>query len=188
MVKKQYRYIGPILSELNSQLDRISSKEVASLERVIMDSNRIFLAGAGRSGLIIEAFAMRLMHLGLDVKIVGDSVTPAAREDDLLLIASGSGETSSVAAIARKAESNNLEIALLTESRGSTISKLADKVICLGSGGQNPEKDERQKIAQPLGSPFEHSLFIVLESLVSGLMDKKGVSEKEMEDRHANLE
>jgi len=43
----------------------------------ILDAKRIYVTGAGRSGLIARAFAMRLLHLGFDVFVVGETVTPA---------------------------------------------------------------------------------------------------------------
>jgi 6-phospho-3-hexuloisomerase len=44
----------------------------------------------------IKMAAMRFMHLGYTVFIVGETNTPAILEGDLLLVASGSGTTSSV--------------------------------------------------------------------------------------------
>ena len=42
------------------------------------------------------AFAMRLMHLGFVVYVIGDVTTPSINEDDCLIAISGSGETRTV--------------------------------------------------------------------------------------------
>jgi len=39
-----------------------------------------------------------------------------------------------------------------------------------------------------MGSLFEEALFISLEALVIQLMEKRGISEKELKKRHANFE
>ena len=59
--------------------------------------------GAGRSGLVAKAFAMRLMHLGFTAYVVGETITPAMRPKDLLVIFSGSGRTKTIADIAETA-------------------------------------------------------------------------------------
>jgi 6-phospho-3-hexuloisomerase len=51
---------------------------------------------AGKERTCIKMAAMRFMHLGYTVFIVGETNTPAILEGDLLLVASGSGTTSSV--------------------------------------------------------------------------------------------
>ena len=43
----------------------------------ILRAPRIFCIGAGREGLAMRAFAMRLMHLGKPVHWIWDDTTPA---------------------------------------------------------------------------------------------------------------
>lgn len=52
----------------------------------ILKADRIFVAGAGRSGFVARAFANRLMHMGLTVFFVGEPTTPAIKAGDLLVI------------------------------------------------------------------------------------------------------
>jgi 6-phospho-3-hexuloisomerase len=54
--------------------------------------------------------AMRFMHLGYTV-FIGETNTPAILEGDLL-VASGSGTTSSVVSSAEKAKSQKLQLSL----------------------------------------------------------------------------
>jgi 6-phospho-3-hexuloisomerase len=56
---------------------------------------------AGRTCIKNGSYAM---HLGYTVFIVGETNTPAILEGDLLLVASGSGTTSSVVSSAEKAK------------------------------------------------------------------------------------
>ncbi len=36
---------------------------------------------------------MRMMHMGIDAYVIGETVTPNFEKDDILIIESGSGET-----------------------------------------------------------------------------------------------
>lgn len=188
MNEETYQNITAILENISKLLSNVSREEIILLRENILSANRIFLAGAGRSGITLETFAMRLMHLGLDVHIAGHSTTPAAKNGDLVLIASGSGETSTVLAIARQANNQEVKICLITSSSDSTTAQLADETICIPSASTRRARGEGEKVFQPLGSSFEQSLFILLESLVVHLMQITGVSEEEMARRHANLE
>ncbi len=84
-------HIQTIIEELTSTVEAIDATETKELADAVLQANRIFLAGAGRSGLMGKAFVMRLMHMGLDAYVVGETVTANLREGDLLIVGSGSG-------------------------------------------------------------------------------------------------
>ena len=98
-------YINKVLTELEIALTGINDKEIEKLIQAILTSKKIFLAGAGRSGLMIKAFAMRLIHMGFTAYVVGETITPAIASGDLLIIGSGSGSTDSLVVIVGKARS-----------------------------------------------------------------------------------
>ena len=52
---------------------------------MIEEASRIFVAGAGRSGLCIRAAGMRLMQMGKSTYIVGETITPSIQAGDLLV-------------------------------------------------------------------------------------------------------
>ena len=81
------------VSYVSSQLsDQQINKLIVSLEH----AKKVYIYGAGRSGLVAKAFAMRLMHLGIAVHVVGEITTPAIEAEDIFITISGSGETTSV--------------------------------------------------------------------------------------------
>ena len=84
------RNLHTILEENLKLADQINPKEVETLIHEIKTAKRIFVMAAGRSGLALKMAAMRFMHLGYTVYVVGETVTPAILEGDLLLVASGS--------------------------------------------------------------------------------------------------
>ena len=138
----------------------------------------------------MRAFAMRLMHLGLDVHVVGDATTPSLASGDLLVIGSGSGETASLQGLARKAQLG-AEVALVTIVPDSTIGKLADPVIRLRAPSPKAARGQGEPAAasiQPVGSLFEQGLLLLLDIIVMRMAVAGGITSEQMFQRHANLE
>lgn len=172
-----------ILQEISTSLEAVSEEDVANLSQAIKAASRIFVAGRGRSELILKAFAMRLVHLGLEAFVVGEAVTPAIKKGDLLLIASGSGQTPSLIPIAQKARKKKAKVALVTAAPKSRLSTLTDVILVISAPSPRAGKS-----LQPLASLFEQALLILLDSIALGLKGELGVSETEMWQRHANLQ
>lgn len=153
------------------------------LTRMLDEASRIFVSGAGRSGLVGRFFAMRLMHSGYDVSLVGEIVTPSIKQGDLLIIISGSGETEQLIAYTKRAKEIGAKILLISAKSDSTIGDLGDAVFQIG----NEELYGKVK-GMPMGTVFELSTLAFLEALISHIIWERGIPEQEMRTRHANLE
>lgn len=178
-----------IVRELGICLAAMSADQVSTALHAIKSSERVFVAGAGRSGLAMRALAMRLMHFGKNTFVVGDVTTPAIARDDLLLIGSGSGSTGSLQVMAQRARGAGARILLITIVPNSPIGELADCVVRV------PAPSPKAKNAmgtvnsiQPMGSLFEQTLFLLGDVLVLSLMAEHGIESDVMFTRHANLE
>lgn len=181
--------LNTILAELSALFERLDDAAVAGLAESMLSSNAIFVAGAGRSGMLLRCFTMRLMHMGRAAYMVGEVVTPAIRPGDLLFIASGSGETASLAGMARKAKGIGAGLALVTANPDSTITGLADTVVHLAAPTPKAAKLSGFVASlQPMGNLFEQGMFLLLEALVMELMARTGKTSEEMFKLHANLE
>ena len=90
------KYETEILNEIKTVLDSIDEEQVDKLIDLIESSDKIVGYGAGRMGLSLKAFMMRLNHLGIDAYYLGDTYIPPLTEYDLVIVSSGSGETSMV--------------------------------------------------------------------------------------------
>ncbi|WP_046175921.1 6-phospho-3-hexuloisomerase [Domibacillus indicus] len=174
-----------ILHEIQATAGLIRDEDAAQLVNRILEAKKIFVAGAGRSGFMAKSFAMRMMHVGLDPYVVGETITPNLQEEDLLIIGSGSGETKSLAAMAEKAKSIGASVAAVTIVPDSSIGRLADLVIELPA---QTKADTSNKSIQPMGSLFEQSLLLFYDSLILEIMEKRGMNSGNMYGRHANLE
>lgn len=179
--------LADIMQELNQASGQLAVEQLELLSEAVGSARRVFVAGAGRSGLMMRAFAMRLMHLGLDVYVVGETVTRSLSKGDLLLIGSGSGETKSLVPMAEKARSLEAAVGALTLSPASTIGNLADIVVKLPGAPKDQAANEAATI-QPMGSLFEQMLLIVCDAIILRLMEKQALSGQAMYGNHANLE
>lgn len=177
-----------VLSELDRTLAGISGESMDKLCDLLIHARRIFVAGAGRSGLMARGFAMRLMHMGLTAYVVGEIVTPAIAAEDVLLIASGSGETASLVSMAQKARSLGAKTALVTIFPESTIGQMADAALAIPAPTPKSSLKNTAASIQPMGSLFEQSLMLAFDILVLIMMEKLSKSSDAMFALHANLE
>ena len=185
-----------LMDKVFESVESIEEERIEEMLQALQGAKRIFVVGAGRSGLVARAFAMRLMHLGFPVYVVGETITPAMDPEDVLVALSGSGRTSSVVNVAKIAkEKIGAKVVAVTSKEDSPLAKLSDVVVIVG-GRENGKK--RDYIADqllgkgipitPLGTLFEVSAMILLDSLVVELMRRMKKSEEELRKRHANLE
>ncbi|WP_417899856.1 6-phospho-3-hexuloisomerase [Bacillus haimaensis] len=181
------QYLAEILKELNHSADLIADEEAEKLVNGILESKKVFVAGAGRSGFMAKSFAMRMMHMGIDSYVIGETVTPNFEKEDILIIGSGSGETKSLVSMAEKAKSIGGKIATVTIFPDSTIGQLADVTIKL-PGSPKDQSEGDYKTIQPMGSLFEQTLLLFYDAVILRFMEKKGLDTNKMYGRHANLE
>jgi 6-phospho-3-hexuloisomerase len=180
-------YYSTIMEELRRAENQISDQAAEQLVNGMLESKKVFAAGAGRSGFMGKSFIMRLMHMGLDAYVVGETVTGTFEKDDILIIGSGSGETKSLISMAEKAKAIGGKVAVVTINPESTLSKLADFTVKL-PGAPKDKKDDDQRTIQPMGSLFEQTLLLFYDAVILRFMEKKGLNSTVMYGKHANLE
>ena len=180
------RNLSLVRDEMTGTAARIDQQEVAELARHLDQNTRVFVAGAGRSGLVLRMAAMRLMHLGLTVHVAGDTTTPAISSGDLLLVASGSGTTSGVVKSAETAKKAGARIAAFTTNPDSPLATLADAVVVIPAAQKTDHGSSVSR--QYSGSLFEQVLFLATEAVFQSLWDLTDVEAEELWLRHANLE
>lgn len=175
-----------ILTEIKEAANLLSETELTEAILLLSEADQVFVAGAGRSGLMSKSFAMRLVHLGIPTFVVGETTTQPIRKGDVLLLCTGSGETKSLLAMAQKAKSVGASVLVLTIHRESSIGQLADLVIQIHASAKEDEGMRRS--IQPMGSLFEQSLIVTLDGIILALMKKMDQDTSIMFQRHANLE
>lgn len=172
-----------ILDKLTGILNATDKSKGAELLKLVEEAGRTFIGGAGRSLLVSRFFAMRLVHAGYNVSMVGEVVTPAIKAGDLLILVSGSGGTETLLPFVKKAKSLCAKLAVISMKKSSPMADAADLVIQIGQDDSFPLTK-----GMPMGSQFELSTLIFLEGVISELIHAKNLTEEGMRAIHANLE
>lgn len=167
------------MRELNESLDNISQKESGEFLDRLLESRRVFVAGAGRSRLMLQSFAMRLRHLGMESYVVGETVTPPIGKGDLLVAASGSGKTASVINTVKLAGRHKAGVVFITAVTSPSLDKMVDLIVTIP--GVSPSR-------QLMASLFEQTLLLFCDSVCLALKDRLNIPESQLRKNHANLE
>ena len=181
--------IGTVRRETDSALAALAETEVASIDALaaaVQHADRVFLLGAGRSGLALRMTAMRLMHLGLTVFVVGDTTTPAIQPGDLLITATGSGTTTGIVRAATTARDTGAAVATITTAPDSPVAQLSSVVVTVAAAGKLDRSGTAS--AQYAGGLFEQTVVLLGDALFHLLWQRSGRSADDLWPRHANLE
>ncbi len=176
--------IDYIQKKIKTILEQVSLDDIEHAKEFFFKANHIFVYGAGRSGLVAKAFAIRLVHLGFQAFVVGETITIPVQKGDLVIIVSGSGETIPAVMTAEIAHELGANVISITGKKDSDIDKFAAITILISA---NCDEAARKKCA-PLGTLFEASVWILLDGLVADLLESKQETEESMRKRHATLE
>ncbi|MBD8704057.1 6-phospho-3-hexuloisomerase [Frigoribacterium sp. CFBP 13712] len=178
-----------VRAEVDQALRAVIETSPDGLEAVaglLADADRVFVHGAGRSGLALRMTAMRLMHFGLTVHVVGDVTTPAIREGDVLLTASGSGTTGGIVRAAEAATEAGARVAAVTTASSSPLAELATAVVIVPAAEKLDRSGDAS--AQYAGGLFEQVVVLVGDAIFHSLWKRSGIDADDLWPRHANLE
>ena len=172
-----------LLNKITDILRATDDSYEAKLVSMCDDAKRIFITGAGRSKLVGNFLGMRLMHSGYETYVQGEVATPSIRSGDLLIVISGSGETTQLVSFANKAKSEGAKVILICSKSKSTIGDIADQTVQIGN-----DNSFAATKGMPMGTMFELSTLMFLEATISYLIHEKNIAEEDMRYRHANME
>lgn len=195
-------FIQEMAKTITKTADMLDPGQMSAFFQEMMSAKRVYVAGAGRSGFIAKAFGLRLLHLGYDVYVVGETITPALHSGDTMVVFSGSGETHSMVSIAGTAKELGGKVCLITASPDSKISKIADCIVNLGdlTGYYRKEKNpfeirqlrgEYRSVSTafaPLGTLFETLALVFSDAVISSLIEVKKAEIFDIQRRLANTE
>ena len=189
-----------ILDGARKAIDELDLEQVEKMIQMILDaqSKKIFVVGMGRSGFVGRAFALRLMNLGFNVYFLGETITPAAEKDDLVIAISGTGMTKLVLSATTVAKEIGTRIVAITSYKDSPLGQIADLLVLIKGRtrmGWPREEDylsrqimgEREPLS-PLGSIFENNSMVFLDGLIVELMYRMKKNENDLKMRHATIE
>ncbi len=174
-----YASVSYILDQAGTIIGGVEFERVKIATDNILRAKQSFVYGVGRSGIVGKAFAMRLVQLGLKAYFIGESTTPIVERGDAVILISNTGETSSAIQTAEIVNRVGAHSIVVTSEAESSLAKLAEVLIVLNM----PEKINTD--FAPLGTLFEDSAMIVLDGMISEIMERKGENDESMRSRHA---
>lgn len=176
-----------IMAEVRESLSRVDDEKADEVAGSLMSARKVFVIGVGRVMIMLQAFVKRLNHLGITAYYVGEVNEPALTSDDVLVVASGSGESAIPVAITKVAKKYSPQVIYIGSNMNSTIAGMADIHLRIPCRTKLNLPDE-QNSAQPMSSLFEQSLLLTLDTLAFMIVEKKRLVMKELWLTHANLE
>ena len=178
---------GQALADLGGVLDRLPDDAADPLIEAIVAAKRIAVYGAGREGLALRGFAMRLFHMGRDVHVVGDMTTPPLGPGDLLIVTVGPGKLPTAETFMQVAAAAGARTAVITAQPDGQASRKADILTVIPAQTMANDQGGRVSVL-PMGSLFEIAETILFELVILKLRDRVGETPDTMRARHTNLE
>lgn len=159
-------------------------------------NGKVLVMGAGRSGLVGRSFAMRLLHLGFNAYVLGETIVPAIGEKDIAIAISGSGRTKLILTAAEAAKEAKATLIAITSYADSPLAKISDVVVEVPGRtkySKNEDYFARQILGiteplAPLGTLFEDTAQVFLDGVIAELMVRLRKTEEDLRIVHANIE
>ncbi|WP_203641688.1 6-phospho-3-hexuloisomerase [Levilactobacillus andaensis] len=184
-MKNDEQLIETVLGEISQVMHDVKPADLDAVISRITKDKRIFIHGAGRSGLQAKGFAMRLMHIGYTVYVLGETITPSLAAGDILVSVSGSGKTSGVVSTAEKAKKLGVEVIGVTSDATSPLAKEADDVLIVPGATKTGAGVHS---IQLLSTLFDQTVHVTLD-LVCLLLSERDHTDNSMAlKEHTNLE
>ena len=176
-----------ITGEVQAVLEGVPPDETERLISELLAAQKVFIFAVGRVFLSLQCLGKRLGHLGIDCQVVGSITEKPIAPRDLLLIASGSGESKLPAEIARIAKSKGARLGIITSARASTIKSLSDFAVHLPCPTKNDPAAGLASI-QMMSTLFDQALHLYGDVVAMQIQHRKGLGDEELWKVHANLE
>ena len=194
-----FKSMDLILKNLTQNMDHLDKnfKYTQKFIDVLMDGlnnkRRFFLLASGRSGMILQCFETRLVHLGAEVHFISNSRSiPALRKRDILIVLSGSGTTEIVVALLNSYVNKvkPFSIISITSHPETIIGRVGDITIKL-KGRTKKDKHKADDlddtaVLTPEGTAFEQVAFTYLDAIIAELAIRLGKSDEDMLKEHSD--
>lgn len=179
------RVIDQIMEEITEVMKNFDEEQLEAAMALFDKDTSIFVDGEGRSGFQARGFAMRLMHIGYRPYVMGETVTPALKKEEVFLAISGSGSTKNTVSNAKAAKKIGLKIIAVTSKSESELAQIADCVIRVPG---RIKGDNGVASIQLLSSLFDQSVHIVLDELCLLLSRRDHITDETAAQNHINVE
>ena len=176
------------LDDIRGLLAQMDSEAADMLLRRIAEAPAVFVTGKGRSGLVAQCFAMRLMQMGLEVHVPGEATCPRISEGDLMVTLSCSGTTKTTVELARISRDSGAHVVAVTAEEDSPLAEISHDLLLVPVHGSQFPQRETTVLGPYNNTLFEEAMFLYFDALVYTLIDRENIPQDRLSERHTNLE
>ncbi len=175
-----------ILAEMASVLKNCCNREYEFFVSLLKRESRFFFVGEGRSGLVAKMIAMRFMHSGKTVFVIGETTTPSIGIDDVLIVLSGSGQTPMIKQIGQSASDAGAFVCVVTTNTEVKQFTWCSAILHVPAATKYRLQGEPSTI-QPLGNQFDQAAHLLLDAAIIDSLSENQTNDS-LKKQHANLE
>lgn len=176
-----------ILDECRAVLAAVNAGAIGHYLDLLLQAEKVFFVGTGRVHLSLSSTAVRYRHLNIDSFVVGQIGSPPIGAADLLVAASGSGESVVPIAMAMLAKAKGAKIAHIGSNPHSTLAQLSDLFVRIPANTKLALDGEMYS-AQPMTSLFEQALLLFGDAIAYMIVREKALDPASLWKMHSNLE
>lgn len=185
-VKEDFKYhlAADALKDVMQRFDYANLQKVAD---IIDGAKNVFVAGRGRSRQTAMNFGQRLSQFGKSVYVVGMATAPSIKEGDVLVLSSGSGSTPTLVDFAKTAMAVGAKVVLFTASRGAEVAKLGADTFYVSDYNYQDDTGSDREIYKQIYAYYDYPTNLALETVLTYIMQKNGISRQQAEAEKPNL-
>lgn len=180
----KYRLAADALKEVMGKFDYDNLQKVAD---IIDGAKNIFVAGRGRSRQTAMNFGQRLSQFGKDVYVVGMATAPSIKEGDVLVLSSGSGSTPTLVDFAKTAMAVGAKVVLFTASKGAEVAKLGADTFYVSDYNYEDRSGSDSEIYTKIYAYYDYPTNLAMETVLTYIMQKNGISREQAQAEKPNL-
>lgn len=183
------RMTKEIVEEHRKVFELLNMAELRQALDAIVAADNIFVYGAGREGISLRAFAMRLAHLGKTVHWLFDDTAIGIKKGDLYITSEGSGEIGSFEYYLKKVKAAGGNILSFTGNPdGRHMKDFVDYVVFVRSTAYLAYRTDVVPTIQMMGNQYEQHLYMLCDVMIMLLVEELGLAYNDLEIRHRNVE
>jgi len=183
--------VDSVLKENKEVLDSVSNDSLEALIDELLCADNVVCFGAGRMGLSLRSFSMRLNHLGIKSGFIGDTYLCPVTKGSIFLAVSGSGRTSSVLNYASIAKSKGARVVSIVGDYNSSLANLSDFSVVFKScngGLHSLDSDKKVKTIQPMSTLNEQAMLLLLDIIALMIIQRQNIKPEDFVSKHFNIE
>ena len=167
--------------------DNVCNVEESNLDCLIHKIEKaksLYFLGVGRANLVLNSFAMRLYHMGFNVRIYGESRWRLPQERDLLVVCDLAEDLKKYFPYVATVFDVKT---LFGECDSSSYMGLGNGYHNVLNGNRNQQPSYMKKFLFDEDN-FLHVLYVVLDYIVYKMMMINDLSELDLASRHVNIQ